>query len=102
MIVLHVQFWLTPYRCATLAGLHEGVKSLVEGGAPPGFLIIDDGWQCTDVDEPLRQVGLGFLGHLMASSMLPVGASCCWHRYSVRLLCMRLLCTRFAVAKATG
>ena len=38
------------------AGLHEGVKSLVDGGAPPGFLIIDDGWQCTDVDEPLRQV----------------------------------------------
>ena len=37
-------------------GLHEGVKSLVDGGAPPGFLIIDDGWQCTDVDEPLRQV----------------------------------------------
>lgn len=40
----------------TLVGLHEGVKSLVDGGAPPGFLIIDDGWQCTDVDEPLRQV----------------------------------------------
>ncbi len=39
-----------------LAGLHEGVRSLVEGGVPPGFLIIDDGWQCTDVDEPLRQV----------------------------------------------
>jgi len=38
------------------AGLHDGVRSLVEGGVPPGFLIIDDGWQCTDVDEPLRQV----------------------------------------------
>jgi hypothetical protein len=40
------------------AGLHDGVRSLVEGGVPPGFLIIDDGWQCTDVDEPLRQARL--------------------------------------------
>ena len=30
-------------------------ESLIAGGAPPGFLIIDDGWQCTDVDAPLRQ-----------------------------------------------
>jgi hypothetical protein len=37
------------------AGLHEGLRSLIAGGVPPGFLIIDDGWQCTDVDEPLRQ-----------------------------------------------
>lgn len=39
------------YLCA---GLHEGLRSLIAGGVPPGFLIIDDGWQCTDVDEPLR------------------------------------------------
>ena len=39
----------------TGTGLHEGLRSLIAGGAPPGFLIIDDGWQCTDVDEPLRQ-----------------------------------------------
>ena len=37
------------------AGLHEGLRSLIAGGAPPGFLIIDDGWQCTDVDAPLRE-----------------------------------------------
>ena len=37
------------------SGLHEGLRSLIAGGAPPGFLIIDDGWQCTDVDAPLRQ-----------------------------------------------
>ncbi len=40
-------------RCV-FAGLHEGLRSLITGGVPPGFLIIDDGWQCTDVDEPLR------------------------------------------------
>ena len=50
------------------AGLHEGLRSLIAGGAPPGFLIIDDGWQCTDVDQPLREppmvrvdLGLGCL-----------------------------------------
>lgn len=31
---------------------------MIAGGAAPGFLIIDDGWQCTDVDEPLRQASM--------------------------------------------
>ena len=37
------------------AGLHDGLGSLVAGGVPPRFLIIDDGWQCTDVDQRFRQ-----------------------------------------------
>ena len=37
------------------AGLHEGLKTLSDGGTPPKLLIIDDGWQCTDVDVPLRK-----------------------------------------------
>jgi hypothetical protein len=36
-------------------GLHEGLKTLSDGGTPPKLLIIDDGWQCTDVDVPLRK-----------------------------------------------
>ncbi|EIE27114.1 raffinose synthase [Coccomyxa subellipsoidea C-169] len=35
-------------RVSARAGLHEGLRSLIAGGAAPGFLIIDDGWQCTD------------------------------------------------------
>ena len=31
------------------------MKTLSDGGTPPKFLIIDDGWQCTDVDVPLRK-----------------------------------------------
>ena len=31
------------------------MKTLSNGGVPPKFLIIDDGWQCTDVDVPLRK-----------------------------------------------
>ena len=37
------------------AGLHDGLQSLVAGGVPPRFLIIDDGWQCTDVDMRFRK-----------------------------------------------
>ena len=37
------------------AGLHAGLRSLIAGGVPPRFLIIDDGWQCTNVDKALRQ-----------------------------------------------
>ena len=36
-------------------GLHEGLKTLSDGGTPPKLLIIDDGWQSTDVDVPLRK-----------------------------------------------
>ena len=38
-----------------LAGLHEGLQSLARGGVPARLLIIDDGWQCTELDQPLRQ-----------------------------------------------
>ncbi|XP_050224609.1 galactinol--sucrose galactosyltransferase-like [Mercurialis annua] len=35
-------------------GILEGVKGLVEGGCPPGLVLIDDGWQstCRDEDDP--------------------------------------------------
>ena len=32
----------------------EGLSSLRRGGIRPRLLIIDDGWQCTDVDRELR------------------------------------------------
>ena len=37
------------------SGIHAGLESLVAGGAPPKLLIIDDGWQRTDVDPHFRQ-----------------------------------------------
>lgn len=39
-------------------GVLEGVKGLAEGGCPPGFVVIDDGWQsfCHD-DEPVSDKG---------------------------------------------
>jgi len=32
------------------AGIVEGLEALKEAGAPPQLLIIDDGWQLTEVD----------------------------------------------------
>jgi hypothetical protein len=39
------------------AGIAQGIKSLAAGGTPPRLLIIDDGWQQTDVDPRYRQAG---------------------------------------------
>ncbi|KAL5725482.1 galactinol--sucrose galactosyltransferase [Ranunculus cassubicifolius] len=51
-------------------GIWEGVKGLVEGGCPPGLVLIDDGWQtiCQD-DEPLSdQNGIN---HTSAGEQMP-------------------------------
>jgi hypothetical protein len=32
------------------------VQSLSSGGVPPRWVVIDDGWQCTEVDEPYRNI----------------------------------------------
>ena len=35
-------------------GIDEGLQALKEGGVPPKLLIVDDGWQSTDLDPDLR------------------------------------------------
>ncbi|GJN27258.1 hypothetical protein PR202_gb15264 [Eleusine coracana subsp. coracana] len=52
--------WDAFYKDVNPTGIEEGLQSLCEGGAPPRFLIIDDGWQETvdefkEVDETLRE-----------------------------------------------
>ncbi|KAL4351168.1 hypothetical protein GQ457_06G010460 [Hibiscus cannabinus] len=37
--------WDAFYTDVTAEGVEEGLRSLSEGGTPPRFLIIDDGWQ---------------------------------------------------------
>lgn len=44
------------------AGIAEGLGMLGAGGTPPRLLIIDDGWQQTDVDPPYRQIGTELRG----------------------------------------
>ena len=43
------------YSRVSAAGIQAGLKSLAEGGCAPRLLIIDDGWQQTDVDPECRQ-----------------------------------------------
>ena len=40
----------------SLAGIAHGLDALREGGVAPKLLIIDDGWQSTQLDEPLRPI----------------------------------------------
>ncbi|PUZ47661.1 hypothetical protein GQ55_7G184500 [Panicum hallii var. hallii] len=52
--------WDAFYKAVNPTGIEEGLQSLREGGSPPRFLIIDDGWQETvyefkEVDETLRE-----------------------------------------------
>ncbi|PHU23704.1 Galactinol--sucrose galactosyltransferase [Capsicum chinense] len=47
--------WDAFYLEVNPQGVWEGVKGLVEGGCPPGLVLIDDGWQsiCHDDDDPI-------------------------------------------------
>uniref|UniRef100_A0A1D2AEY2 galactinol--sucrose galactosyltransferase n=1 Tax=Auxenochlorella protothecoides TaxID=3075 RepID=A0A1D2AEY2_AUXPR len=50
--------WDAFYYDVTPAGILDGVQALQVGGINPGFVIIDDGWQHTDVDVPYRGQGI--------------------------------------------
>lgn len=51
--------WDAFYLKVNPEGVREGVRGLAEGGCPPGFVIIDDGWQsfCHDGDETVGDSG---------------------------------------------
>ncbi|XP_047075395.1 probable galactinol--sucrose galactosyltransferase 6 isoform X1 [Lolium rigidum] len=44
--------WDAFYQDVTQEGVEAGLQSLVAGGAPPKFVIIDDGWQSVGTDKP--------------------------------------------------
>lgn len=51
-------------------GIWEGVKGLVEGGCPPGLVLIDDGWQTTCHDDvPLSDQSA--INHTSAGEQMP-------------------------------
>ncbi|GJR69478.1 probable galactinol--sucrose galactosyltransferase 6 isoform X1 [Tanacetum coccineum] len=43
--------WDAFYQDVTPEGVESGLKSLVEGGTPAKFVIIDDGWQSVGIDK---------------------------------------------------
>ena len=46
--------WDAFYSSVSAQGLMDGIRSLSAGGAPPKTVIIDDGWQSTDLDSKFR------------------------------------------------
>lgn len=51
--------WDAFYSGVEPSGILRGVRTLREGGAPPRFVIVDDGWQTVDAGEANRQ-GVAF------------------------------------------
>lgn len=51
--------WDAFYLTVHPQGIWEGVKGLVDGGCPPGLVLIDDGWQSIGHDEdPITKEGM--------------------------------------------
>jgi len=48
--------WDAFYSKVSAKGIREGLTSLNNGGVPPRLLVIDDGWQQTDVDLEQRKM----------------------------------------------
>ncbi|KAL4419946.1 hypothetical protein ABPG75_007044 [Micractinium tetrahymenae] len=61
--------WDAFYSMVSAAGIAEGLRTLGAGGTPPRLLIIDDGWQQTDVDPAYRQIAVQ--RHLVGQVSVP-------------------------------
>ncbi|KAF7819543.1 putative galactinol--sucrose galactosyltransferase 5 [Senna tora] len=61
--------WDAFYLTVNPQGIWEGVKGLVDGGCPPGLVLIDDGWQsiCHD-EDPITKEGMN---HTVAGEQMP-------------------------------
>lgn len=61
--------WDALYLTVHPQGIWDGVKGLVEGGCPPGHVLIDDGWQsiCHD-EDPITKEGMN---HTVAGEQMP-------------------------------
>ncbi|KAF7848921.1 hypothetical protein BT93_L1437 [Corymbia citriodora subsp. variegata] len=61
--------WDAFYLTVHPSGIWDGVKGLVEGGCPPGLVLIDDGWQSISHDEdPVNKEGMN---HAVAGEQMP-------------------------------
>lgn len=85
---------MLPLYSCSLPKIHFLVYSLHEGGAPPRFLIIDDGWQETvdefkEVDETLREqtvlVFHSWVTHSKCAPALFPDLRCNYARFAQRL-----------------
>ena len=70
--------WDSFYSAVSASGLSDAVQSLSSGGTPPRWVVIDDGWQCTEA----RGWGAGAAGGRGAAwpcaGAARVPACSCW------------------------
>lgn len=69
--------WDAMYSSVSAASIMLGLESFKQGGVQPKFLIIDDGWQQTDVDTMYRKENGGGGGHHsgVAAEMIGMGSA---------------------------
>ncbi|XP_057983862.1 galactinol--sucrose galactosyltransferase [Malania oleifera] len=63
--------WDAFYLTVHPQGVWEGVRGLVEGGCPPGLVLIDDGWQSISHDEDDPSSGLEGMNRTSAGEQMP-------------------------------
>ena len=49
--------WDSMYTDVNPAGLQAGLRTLAQGNCPPAWVIIDDGWQQTELDQEFKRHG---------------------------------------------
>lgn len=73
--------WDAYYREIDYDGLRAGIDTLAHGGCPPRFVILDDGWQNTCADWPIRCLpGVRSASDEQQASKQKHGRS--WHAYT--------------------
>ncbi|GLJ46890.1 hypothetical protein SUGI_0989020 [Cryptomeria japonica] len=66
--------WDAFYQDVSAEGIEKGLKSLSEGGTPPRFIIIDDGWQSVQKPELFRdKMPYSRLNHIKENSKFQIG-----------------------------
>nr|POF03087.1 putative galactinol--sucrose galactosyltransferase 5 [Quercus suber] len=72
--------WDAFYLSVHPQGVLEGVKGLVDGGCPPGLVLLDDGWQSIGHDsDPITQEGMGAFVRDLKEEFKSVDYVYVWH-----------------------
>ncbi|WCJ36115.1 Raffinose synthase family protein [Euphorbia peplus] len=61
--------WDAVYYKVDTQSIRNGIKSLVEGGCPPNWIIIDDGWQCIWHDD--QELDMEGMERMVAGMLMP-------------------------------
>ena len=86
--------WDAFYLTVNPDGVHKGVKCLVDGGCPPGLVLIDDGWQSIGHDSDgidVEGMNITVAGEQMPCRLVYSGLDFQFYRLLVILTCFKRL-----------